>query len=310
MSAFPPPPPKSFPENVPLRADSRYLDKPKGLAWWAVLLGAIIGLGLGLFYAWQLDPKKEVDTRPHQLRPTDKAYYVVAIALRFSNDSNLSQAVESLIELNLGSDPFQSVAETACDLARTGYVDSSAGIRAIRALQTFYRLQGKSGCADVLIVDTQTETLVEVIVPTATATLAPPPSKTPDILPSPTPAGIVIVPTTPPTQKYSGRIVNTFCSTELSGIIEVFVQNNAGDGIPAQRVRVRWDGGEDRFVTGLKPERGKGYADFTMEAGKGYTIDMPTQSDPLNTPIVADRCITETGAEAITSYRVVFRPSN
>jgi hypothetical protein len=90
-------------------------------------------------------------------------------------------------------------------------------------------------------------------------------------------------------------------------VIEVFVQDFNGQGIPAQAVRVRWDDGESTFFTGLKPERGLGYADFQMEAGKGYIIDMPGRSDPSTQPMVADTCFTADGQQAITLYRVFFR---
>jgi hypothetical protein len=307
--SLPPPPPNFAPEQLPIPRDSRYQRPRHVVSWWGLLLGVILGMGAGLFYAWQIAPVREFDTQPRQLNWTDKADYVVAIALRFSQDSDLNRAVGELVALNLGADPFQAVADIACQLASTGYVDSTAGIRAIRTLKTFYQLQGKSGCAEALIDDATPIAIVTLVVATNTATLVPPPSKTPT--PSvdnitPTPSGVVIVPTTPPRQKYEGQVVNTFCDSELSGIIEVFVQDTNGDGIPAQSIRVRWDGGESSFATGLKPERGLGYADFAMTAGLNYTIDMPAQSDPLAQPLIADRCITPNGEEAITSYRVAF----
>ncbi len=306
MSSLPPPPPPFPPDTLPLRSE-RYRRPRRLVNGWALFFGVCIGLALGLFYAWQIAPVQEIDTLPRQLRPQDKAHYVVAVGLRFAYDSDLARAVESLIALELGTDPFQAVADIACDLARSGYVDSTAGVRGVRALKTFYQLQGKAGCADVLIPDVSSPQVVEVLVPTPTATLPPPPSKTP--LPAdvtPTAAGVFVVPTTPPQRTYSGRIVSTFCDVNLSGIIEVFVQQVGGQGVAGQTVRVRWDGGESRFVTGLKPERGAAYADFQMEAGRAYTIDMPAQADPLPNPIEARPCTTESGATAVTSYRVVF----
>ncbi|MCA9914583.1 MAG: hypothetical protein KC496_14625, partial [Anaerolineae bacterium] len=56
----------------------------------------------------------------------------------------------------------------------------------------------------------------------------------------------------------------------------------------------------------LKPERGAGFADFQMEDGQSYLITMPGLSDPLPQALVADRCFTEGGEEATTSYRVAF----
>jgi len=288
---------------------SQRYSRPRRLfSWWGLLFGLGIGLAAGLFYAWNIAPVQEFDTAPHQLRAEDKANYAVAVMLSYAYDSDLNEAINRLSALDLGLDPIQAVADIACDLARTGYVDSSAGIRAIRSMRTFYQLQGRAGCADELVPDVSVVLEATVVVPTNTPTLPPPPTKTPTPdAPTPTEAGVVIVPTTPPRRDFEGRPNNTFCDVELSGLIEVFVYDFDGEGLPGEQVRARWDDGEDLFVTGLKPERGPAYADFEMEPGRAYTLDMPGLSDPIRPPLVADRCITENGQEAITSYRVVFR---
>jgi hypothetical protein len=151
-----------------------------------------------------------------------------------------------------------------------------------------------------------------IVITLPSPTLVPPPSKTPtppisgSATVTPTP---FVIATPQPRSDFIIASINTFCDTELSGIIEVFVQDLGGDGLAGQAVRVRWDGGEDTFFTGLKPERGPAYADFQMEAGKGYIIEMPGHSDPSTQPLNAAPCTTDGGEEAITSYRVVFRPA-
>ncbi len=223
----------------------------------------------------------------------------------------MGHSVNRLLDLRLpGNDPLQVVADTACRLARSGYVNSSSGLRAIRSMMVFYQNQGREGCADDLIVmdDIYATTVVELDLPTAT--LMPPASKTPTppgaIAPSPTPPAL-FVPTSPPSRSYSLIATSNFCDTELSGLIEVFVQNFNGQGVPGQPVRVRWDSGESTFFTGLKPERGSGYADFEMETGMGYIIEMPGLSDLSSTSLVASECFTDAGTQSITSYRVVFQ---
>jgi hypothetical protein len=311
---MPPPPPPTLPEEPAFPRDSRYQRPRSYVSWWGIVIGLTIGIAGGLFYAWQVQPLKETDTVPRQLNVEAKRQYAVAIALNYGFDSDLGLAIQRLSALQPGSastDPIQALAEIACDLARSGYVDSSSGLRAVRGLKTFYQLQGRSGCADTLIPDATIVPLeITVLVPTATPTLPPPPTKTPTPLAqaSPTESGVVLVPTTRPRRQYEGRIVGTFCDSEISGVIEVFVQDFGSEGVPGEPVRVRWDGGESNFVTGLKPERGDDYADFQMEAGKGYTVEMPGRSDPIATPLVANGCTTNEGDEAITSYRVVFLP--
>jgi len=301
-----PPPPPTPAERLPFPRQSRYQRRKRPLAAWPLFLGWLLGLSGALYYAWNVAPVAQFDTAPRQLRPDAKADYAIAVALQFAYDSDLNQAVERLIALNLGPDPFQALADLACELARGGYVDSTSGLRAVRTLRTFYQLQGKQGCADQLIPDADAAAIVTVVVPTATPTLPPPPSKTPPPLASPTSVGLLIIPTPPPRRLYQGRIIGTYCDSELSGLIEIYVQDFQGQPLPGERVRVRWDGGSDTFVVGLKPERGLNYADFTMEEGRGYSVDMPGLSDPLPEPLVANACVTTQGQAAITSYRVIF----
>jgi len=303
-----PPPPDTLPEQEALYRDSRYKRRKAPVAVWALILGLALGIAFGLSYAWLINPVQELNTRPEQLRYDDKADYTVAIMLAFSYDSDLNTAIQRLISLNLGEDPIGEVAKMACNLARTGYVDSTAGLRAVRAMRTFYQLQGRTSCADTIIPDPQTVPLeITLEVPTPTQTLPPPPSKTPALNNvTPTNIGIVIVPTSPPQRSYEGYALQTYCSVELSGTIEVRVRDGSNQEVPGETVRVQWDGGSSDFVTGLKPERGEGYADFKMEAGLSYIVSMPGRSDPIPQSLVADSCYTDNGDEAITSYVIVF----
>jgi hypothetical protein len=294
-----------------LRPDrqSKYRRPRRPVSLLALFLGLIAGIAAGLVYAWVANPRVEFDTEPWQLNEQDRAQYIIAITLDYSYDGDLSRAVNRLIALKPKSDPIQEVADVACKLATTGYVDSSSGLRAIRSMMLFYQLQGRTGCADTLIpVSDSATSVVNIDVPTPT--VAPPASKTPTpesaARITPTPPRTVL-PTTQPQTDFDPPVIRTYCDTVLSGLIEVFVQDFNGDGIPGQAVRVRWDGGESTFFTGLKPERGPSYADFQMEAGKGYTIDMPGRSDPSDQPLVADPCTTEAGKQSVTSYRVYFR---
>jgi hypothetical protein len=314
MSAFQPvpPPPDDLPEMPGLSRRSRYRRPRRNLSLWGLILGLIIGIAAGIYYTWNLAPVVEFDTAPWQLNADEKAQYVVAIMLNYGFDGDLNRTIERLVPLQLGNDPVGAVARLACDLARTGYVDSSSGLRAVRSMMQFYQLQGRSGCADDLLPDPVDAPVITISAPTSTPTLIPPATKTPTpdnpsrASATPTP---FFVPTVPSRRDFSIVNVSTFCDAELSGVIEVFVQElNGVDGVPGEAIRVRWDEGEDRFFTGLKPERGSAYADFQMEPGKGYIVEMPGRSDPSQ-PLAARACTTADLQEAIQSYRVVFRPN-
>ncbi|MCB9452738.1 MAG: hypothetical protein H6672_14970 [Anaerolineaceae bacterium] len=299
--------------SLPPGSRSKYRRPRRPFSWIGLVLGLLIGIGGGLYYAWGIDPRVEFDTEPWQLSKADRDNYMVAIALDYAADGDLNRAIQRLLVINKNSpngDPIQALANAACDLATTGYVDSSSGLNAIRAMMTFYQLQGRSGCADNLIpVSTAGPNVVQIDLPTPTP--MPPASKTPTppgAAPATATRSANIVPTSPPQRDFTLVNVTTDCSAALSGLIEVFVQDFNGEGVPGIEVRVRWSEGEDRFFTGLKPERGPAYADFQMEPDKGYTVELPGRSDPSQ-QLVARTCTTASGEEAIILYRVVFRPT-
>lgn len=302
-------PPPTLPEQEAVYRHSRYQRRRYPISFWGLFIGLLIGLGVGAYYSYFVDPIQETSTRPDQLNNEATQNYVVAIMLAYSHDSDLLLTYDRLLTLNLGNDPVQAVADIACDLARTGYVDSNSGLRAVRAMRTFYQLQGRTGCADTIIPDSQTVQLeVTVEVPTPTATLPPPPTKTPSSVEvTVTPEGVVVVPTNAPRRTYEGNTTRTFCNEALPGMIEVRVLDGSRQEVGGETVRVQWEDGESVFVTGLKPERGVGYADFQMDAGINYIISMPGLSDPVSDVIEADSCTDPTtGNQTITSYEVVF----
>jgi hypothetical protein len=312
MNAFPPPPPDTLPEIPDIPRRSRYRRPRRYVSWTGLILGIILGVTGGLGFAWSSSPVEEFDTAPWQLKQEDKEKYVVAIILQWSYDGDLGSAINRLLDLKLkGDDPIQQVADIACKLASSDYVNNNSGMRAIRTMIQFYELQGRTGCAEVLLPAYTPQAQITIVPPTATPTVPPPPSKTPTpqdaVRPSTTPF-IVIVPTTPPQLDFRIVRLEPFCDVELAGVIEVRVQQPNADPIPGQAVRVRWDGGQDTFLTGMKPERGMDYADYAMETGKGYTVEIPGRSNPSQ-PMNAVSCTTENGQESIQSYRVFFRPS-
>jgi hypothetical protein len=303
-----------YPPETHVEPARKYTRPRRFFSITGVIIGQILGVAAGLYIAWVVMPVQEYDVEPWQLRDEDKSQYIVAVALGYSYDGDLNLAVKRLLDLRLGSDPIQYVADVACQLATSGYVSSTSGLHAVRSMMNFYQLQGRASCADSLInVDDNAPTaVVQVALPTSTPTLVPPDTKTPTPpvvaqVSTPTP---IPIPTTPAQGSFI-VLVNTTCSSTESGLIQVNVYEiNGSTGIPGQRIRVRWDGGESIFYTGLIPERGPSYADFAMEEGKSYRVDMPGLSEPLQQPLAAVPCNDPTtGERAIITYRVTFRPA-
>jgi hypothetical protein len=278
-----------------------------------MLFGFTLGLAGALCFAWYLQPVETRDIAPWQLNTADRQRYMAAVALAYAGDGDLDRAVARLLELRLPNDPLQALADAACQLATTGFVNNTTGLQSVRAMIALYQPQGRTGCADSIIPPASNPTVVVVVeLPTQTPTIPPPNTKTPTPqslpLATQTPLNIA-VPTPAGVRAFEWLPVTTSCSAAESGVIQVYVyEANGATGVPGQVIRVRWEGGENEFVTGLNPERGLGYADFEMEEGQRYTVDMPGLSDAVQPPLPAVPCTDPTtGERAITTYRVVFR---
>jgi hypothetical protein len=145
---------------------------------------------------------------------------------------------------------------------------------------------------------TQTVTLTLAVRRTATPTTTPAPTLTPlpTATPSPTPGAPFVL-------DRQDRI----CDPNVKEpSIQVLASDAAGQPVPGVEVVVTWDGGETHFYTGLKPELGPGYADFTMTPGITYTLRLGDGGQPVN-GLTADQCSQTGGGAYWGSLRLRFK---
>lgn len=88
-----------------------------------------------------------------------------------------------------------------------------------------------------------------------------------------------------------------------AGQLRVTVVDWAGEQMPNVELLVRWDGGDDRFVTGLKPEIGPGYADFDLHKGVTYQLVVIGAESDVAQGMLADTCATG----ALASWAVRYQ---
>jgi len=78
--------------------------------------------------------------------------------------------------------------------------------------------------------------------------------------------------------------------------------------VPGIEIIVVWDAGEDHFFTGLKPELGQGYADFTMTEGVSYTLRL-ADSGQLVTDLSTHPCEQPDGTPYLGTWLIQFHQS-
>lgn len=293
-------------------SDTRHHRTNNGISWLALLIGVALGIGIGLYYTWEVDPVVEMNTAPWQLSSKAREQYVVTVALSYAQNQNVRLAFDRLRAASPDQDVWSLVADVACERVKTfpSDVDPNQYIRTIRALEQLYRPQGASGCADGMF-PTPAPMVIELPTPTVTRTptITPAASKTPSPpIPTNSPVQATLPSLTPPPS--GGYILarqRSFCDPAVDGVIEIRVYNRLGQGVPGVPVTVTWGGGEsDTFFTGLKPERGMEYADFVMEQGRTYTVSIPGLVSPAPS-VEAEPCQAEDGETLTTSYYINFQ---
>jgi hypothetical protein len=247
---------------------------------WYLLTGVLIGIALGLFIAWVVNPVMYIDTAPYSLGKTDKDQLRILIAQAYLSNGDLGRA---RARLGLLQDDFEMkvLAEQAQRiLAQNG---SPADARALAQLAADLQQAQSVG---------STEAVAQL--PSQT----PVPGKTQaDFEPSPTldPAFAIQTPTSKPTRTstppatFTPRPTATplptqgapfaldkkekVCDSSLPGpLLQVEAYNSDGDPVSGVRVEVTWESGEDFFFTGLYPKISAGYADFNMSPGFVYSL--------------------------------------
>lgn len=87
------------------------------------------------------------------------------------------------------------------------------------------------------------------------------------------------------------------------------MRDERGAGLAGVEVWLTWSGGADRAVTGLKPQYGAGYADFSAELDISYALGTSELGMPLITDLRIEFCPERKGKEPLLgSWRIVLEP--
>jgi hypothetical protein len=281
---------------------------------WYLLTGLVIGLALGLVYAWVISPVAYVDTDPSTLREDFKDVYRSQIAAAYAATGNLPRARLRLALLK-DADPATALAAQAQAILAQGGPQDDARHLALLAADL-----GKASAKNTPTAVTPSLTLSVTSTLTSTPIFSPTPESTPTVstatpqptqMASPTETTVVMVaPTRTPVPTLSAPFIlkerQQVCDPSLpEALLQVQVTDAAGQPLPGVEIRVTWQGGEDFFFTGLKPELGVGYADFEMTEGNTYTAQLAAGSQIANDLTVPD-CSQTGGANYWGGWLLVF----
>jgi hypothetical protein len=295
------------------RASSRNMDRAQ-----LALIGLAAGLGLGLLYAWVISPVQYVDTAPNSLRADYQAAYAQLAARAYSVDGDLRRARTRLSLLGM-KDPAYGVAALAERAIAGG---DQAGARALAALAAALGGQPTAPATKAGAAESPTGGSAEAspaVDDSATIGPGDTPSVTPGPTNSPRPTNTVVPSITPrllPTRTPTPTPLSAFvfvgqqqvCDPKLDQpLIQVVTENAAGQQIAGVEVVVTWDNGFDHFFTGLKPDLGAGYGDFTMTSGVVYSVHLAESPSVSIDGLTAEPCTGAGAARWPGSILLIFK---
>lgn len=277
--------------------------------WLGLLLGLLVGLAAGLYYAWILNPVQFVNVSPRQLSLDDQQEFVRLVAEAYLQDGDAERARNRLNGLEL-----KDLAGEVTLLADSAYL-RGGDAREIRSLTTLAEALGGQPLAAELFSGTVVPTdIAESMTLTPTAEV--------DLAQSFTPTASPELETPTPTLGTSTPTPDLFADTEFeligreeaciegegAGYIEIYVQDEDEEGIPAIEVLIEWGEGQDTLFTGLKPAIDPGYGDFLMEADQVYSVTLVGFGEPV-LGLDSGGCETPSGRTSIPTYRLTFGPA-
>lgn len=298
---------------------------------WDILFALLLGLGLGVAYAWVIAPRGTTNTQPTALRADFKDAYRAAIAAAFAATGNLPRAQARLALLG-DSDSVSALDSQAQRLIASGAGGGSgSGGGFAQADQLAALAQAlKNGYASSSV---PTPTLAPVAVDPS-ETLPPTPQDLPfqlteTPLVADTEAASTPLAETQPVQTESAALnptprptrtlvptvgapftltaQDTVCDANLpDGLLQVFVFNSAHRQVAGAKIIISWENGEDVFFTGFKPEVGNGYADYTMTPNINYTLRLEAGSD-IASGLIAPTCQTASGDSFLGGIKLTFQ---
>jgi hypothetical protein len=282
---------------------------------WEILLALFVGIGLGLVYAWMISPLRVTNADPGTLRTDFKEQYRSAIAAAYAASGNLPRA-QVRLQLLKDPDPVQALnAQAQQMLARSespGIAEELAALaQALVEGQVETIPESKPATKPVAIVE-QTSTLIS---PPASQDLTFVQTETPPIplieesqpaLASSTPRPtMTLVPTQSAPFKLTGQ--DEICDPNLpDGLLQVVVLGANRRQIPAMEIDITWENEEEKFFTGLKPELGNGYADFSMTPEVSYSLQLAAGSD-IAAGLIAPNCQNPGGESFYGSIKLTFQ---
>lgn len=283
---------------------------------WDVLLALLVGLGIGLVYAWVISPKGITDAGPDSLRSDFKDQYRSVIAAAYAATGNLPRA-QARLSLVGDADSIEALnAQAQRMLANHSSFERADQVAALASALGGTNAEASSPLTPTAEISSGNH---EESIPTAT--LPPPPpegsiitTETPQTA-EPLPADTEVLPTPRPTRTLVPTLgapftltgQETVCDSNLpDGLLQVIVLNSSRRQLAGVEIVITGNAGKESFFTGLKPELGNGYADYILAPDTTYAVQLARGSD-IALGITAPTCQSPSGESFLGGIKLTFQ---
>ncbi len=241
---------------------------------WYILTGLLLGLTMGLIFTWVVSPVKEIDTHPNLLRDDYKDIYRTLIARAYQANNNLPRA-EARLALIGDEDPSLALAAQA-----QRYLAEGGDIETAKVLANLSSALQSAAINSATPLPAETEgsnQTQETDDPEVSPTLTNDGQDTSQSTPTPDDEPAIPTPTPTESPPFILQDSTPICDPTLGeSLIQIIATNGEGEGVPGVALVISLGPNlTESFYTGLKPEVGLGYADFSAEPGLTYTLEVP-----------------------------------
>jgi hypothetical protein len=252
---------------------------------WYLLTGLVIGLLIGLLFTWVINPTRLIDTSPDRLAPAFKDHYRSMIALAYESNGDLGRARGRLGLLKEENSAAELSAQAQRILAQGG---SPQEARALAELASAMGVQVPSVPVEPAAIGERAATA--------------PPEQNSTVVPT---QAVTLTPDANPNAAFSLKKRDPLCDAALpEGLLQVDVIDAGGLPVAGVRITMRWAGGEEIFATGLNPAISQGYADYVMQSGVQYSLQVGTGE--LVSDLSTQSCPAASGRTFEGGWRLLF----
>jgi hypothetical protein len=280
---------------------------------WEVIPVLALGIGLGIFYAWMIAPVRYINTTPNTLRADFKDQYRMLIAASYASTHDLARA-KSRLELIGDADPVQALTAQAQRMLADGQpfdVVQQVAILADDLQSGVAHIPPTAVTESSTSLESPTSTPTAVLPKTETPQTAPIESPTVEIINTVIPMTITPRPTHTPAPTAGAPFIllsnDKVCNPNLTdGLLQISVIDSHHHQMPGVEIIITWDGGEEHFFTGFKPDIANGYADYIMQANVAYTVRIAESGTPVPN-LIAPACTDSSGQTYTGGFHLTFQ---